>query len=92
VVEADSVALAERMLSQPVDRILLDNLSPEQVTEIVALRAKMGTKVDLEASGGVTEKTALALAKAGVEWISVGGITHSARAMDFSLDIQPKRI
>ena len=92
VVEADSVALAERLLSQPVDRILLDNLSPEQVTEVVALRAKMGTKVDLEASGGVTEEKALALAKAGVEWISVGGITHSARAMDFSLDIQPKRI
>ena len=92
VVEADSVALAERLLSQPVDRILLDNLSPEQVTEVVALRAKMGTKVDLEASGGVTEEKALALAKAGVEWISVGGITHSARAMDFSLDIQPSRI
>ena len=91
VVEADSVALAERLLPQPVDRILLDNLSPEQVTEVVALRAKMGTKVDLEASGGVTEQKALALAKAGVEWISVGGITHSARAMDFSLDIQPKR-
>jgi nicotinate-nucleotide pyrophosphorylase (carboxylating) len=52
----------------------------------------MGAKVDLEASGGVTEERALALAKAGVEWISVGGITHSARAMDFSLDIQPKRI
>jgi nicotinate-nucleotide pyrophosphorylase (carboxylating) len=92
VVEADSVALAEKLLSQPVDRILLDNLSPEQVTEVVALRAKKGAKVDLEASGGVTEVRALALAKAGVEWISIGGITHSARAMDFSLDIQPSRI
>jgi nicotinate-nucleotide pyrophosphorylase (carboxylating) len=90
VVEADSVALAEKLLSQPVDRILLDNLSPEEVTEVVALRAKKGAKVDLEASGGVTEVRALALAKAGVEWISIGGITHSARAMDFSLDIQPK--
>jgi nicotinate-nucleotide pyrophosphorylase (carboxylating) len=86
------VALAERLLSQPVDRILLDNLSPMQVTEVVALRAKMGAKIDLEASGGVTEERALALAKSGVEWISVGGITHSARAMDFSLDIQPTRI
>jgi len=84
--------LAEKLLSQPIDRILLDNLSPEQVTEVVALRAKMGAKVDLEASGGVTEGRALALAKAGVEWISVGGITHSARAMDFSLDIQRKQI
>jgi nicotinate-nucleotide pyrophosphorylase (carboxylating) len=59
---------------------------------VVALRAKKGAKVDLEASGGVTEVRALALAKAGVEWISIGGITHSARAMDFSLDIQPSRI
>lgn len=91
VVEADSVALAGRLLSQSVDRILLDNLSPEEVAKVVALRSTMGTKVDLEASGGVTEERALALAKAGVEWISVGGITHSARAMDFSLDIRPKQ-
>ncbi|MCX6936034.1 MAG: carboxylating nicotinate-nucleotide diphosphorylase [Verrucomicrobia bacterium] len=89
VVEADSVALAGKLLSQPVDRILLDNLSAEQVAQVVSLRKKEGSRVELEASGGVTLERAAVLARTGVEWISVGGLTHSARAIDYGLDIQP---
>ena len=90
VVEADSVELAESLLKEPIDRLLLDNLSPEDVAKVVALRNSKNPKIQLEASGGVTPERARALAQAGVEWISVGALTHSARSIDFSLDIRPK--
>lgn len=89
VVEADSVPLAESLLKEPVDRILLDNLNAKQVAQVVSRRNSLGVKVELEASGGVTPARAEELAKAGVEWISVGALTHSAKAIDFSLDIRP---
>lgn len=88
VVEADSLGLAESLLQEPVDRILLDNMSPEDVSKVVTLRNARHPKVQLEASGGVTPEKAKALARAGVDWISVGALTHSAKAIDFSLDIQ----
>ena len=88
VVEADSVDLAIQLLRQPVDRVLLDNMSPQQVAMVIQKRAEMGSGVGLEASGGVTLERARALAETGVEWISVGSLTHSARAIDMSLDIQ----
>jgi nicotinate-nucleotide pyrophosphorylase (carboxylating) len=90
VVEADTVELAEKLLSQPIDRVLLDNMSNEKVGRVVALRKKMGSTVGLEASGGVTVARARELAAIGVEWVSVGGLTHSARAIDFSLDLVPE--
>ena len=89
VVEADTVELAEKLLSQPIDRVLLDNMSNEEVSRVVALRKKMGSRVELEASGGVTVVRARELATLGVDWVSVGGLTHSARAIDFSLDLIP---
>ena len=88
VVEADSVDLAIQLLRQPIDRVLLDNMSPEQVAMVIQKRAEIGSGVGLEASGGVTLERARALAETGVEWISVGSLTHSARALDMSLDIQ----
>jgi nicotinate-nucleotide pyrophosphorylase (carboxylating) len=90
VVEADNVELAEKLLSQPINRVLLDNLSNEEVSRVVALRKKMGSKVELEASGGVTVARARELATIGVDWVSVGALTHSARAIDFSLDLTPE--
>jgi nicotinate-nucleotide pyrophosphorylase (carboxylating) len=89
VVEADNVELAEKLLSQPIDRVLLDNMSNEEVGRVVALRKKIGSRVGLEASGGVTVARARELAAIGVEWVSIGGLTHSARAIDFSLDLVP---
>jgi nicotinate-nucleotide pyrophosphorylase (carboxylating) len=64
----------------------LDNLTPEQVEEVVSERKRMGSKIPLEASGGVTAERARALAEAGADLISVGSLTHSARAIDFALD------
>ena len=88
VVEADSVGLAVKLLAEPLDRILLDNLTIEQVTQVVEKRKTLDARVELEASGGVTIRRASELARTGVDWISVGALTHSAKAIDFSLDVR----
>jgi nicotinate-nucleotide pyrophosphorylase (carboxylating) len=87
VVEADNCELAKKLLQLPIQRVLLDNMTLEQVGEIVAARKKLASQVQIEASGGVTLEKAQDLARAGVDWISVGKLTHSARSIDFSLDL-----
>ena len=86
IVEADCVKLARELLALEPDRILLDNLTPEQVGEVVMERKRLGKKIPLEASGGVTPERARSLAVAGADLVSVGAVTHSARAIDFALD------
>jgi len=53
----------------------------------VTARKKLASQVQIEASGGVTLEKARDLARAGVDWISVGKLTHSAKSIDFSLDL-----
>lgn len=89
VVEADSLELAMRLLLLPVDRILVDNLTADQVREIVNVKRSRSLGIEIEASGGVTLERAQALSQAGVDFISVGKLTHSARSIDFSLDLIP---
>lgn len=89
VVEADSVELAMRLLLLPVDRILVDNLTADQVRDIVNVKRSRSLGIEIEASGGVTLERAQALSQAGVDFISVGKLTHSARSIDFSLDLIP---
>jgi nicotinate-nucleotide pyrophosphorylase (carboxylating) len=75
-------------LGMGVDRLLLDNMSPEAMREAVALRdenAGGAAGVSLEASGGVTLENVREIAETGVEFISVGALTHSAPTLDFSL-------
>jgi len=67
-----------------VDIILLDNMTPAQLREAVALRKN---NIKFEASGGITLKNVRRVAATGVDYISVGAITHSARAIDLSLDM-----
>jgi nicotinate-nucleotide pyrophosphorylase (carboxylating) len=71
-----------------IDAILLDNFPVPQLREAVSLRDGLGLrgKVALEASGGITLQTVRSVAATGVERISVGAITHSAVALDLSLD------
>lgn len=87
VVEADNCDLAKKLLQLPIQRVLLDNMTLVQINEIVAAREKLASQVQIEASGGVTLERAQALARAGVDYISVGKLTHSARSIDFSLDL-----
>jgi nicotinate-nucleotide pyrophosphorylase (carboxylating) len=85
-IEADTLDQV-RLLSglRGVGVILLDNMSNDQLREAVRLR---GTKpILLEASGGVNLQTVAGIAATGVDFVSVGALTHSARAVDFSLEI-----
>jgi nicotinate-nucleotide pyrophosphorylase (carboxylating) len=84
-VEADSVEqVREFVMLDGVDVILLDNMAPETLRECVRLR-RPGLK--FEASGGVSLQTVRAIAETGVDYISVGQLTHSALAIDFSLEL-----
>lgn len=71
-----------------VDHILLDNMTLDDLREAVAMRGVRVTPA-LEASGGVTLKTVRAIAETGVDFISVGALTHSAPALDIGLDFIP---
>jgi nicotinate-nucleotide pyrophosphorylase (carboxylating) len=83
IIEADSLEQVEEALAAGADHILLDNMTPDELREAVAL---VGGRAKTEASGGVTLNTVRAIAATGVDYISVGALTHSARAVDFSLE------
>lgn len=85
-VEVDSLDQLRVALRCLPDVILVDNLGPEAVVEAVSLRNASAPQVQLEASGGVSLETVGALARAGVDRISVGALTHSAPALDIALD------
>lgn len=83
--EADTLEQVRRFLTlMGVDVILLDNMKPAEMAEAVRFT---GGRVQLEASGGVTLETIGEIAATGVDFISVGALTHSARAVDFSLEL-----
>ena len=84
--EADRLDQVEAFLAlDGVDHILLDNMTNEQMREAVAMRGDANTP-KLEASGGVNEDTIYGIARTGVDFVSVGALTHSAVALDISLD------
>jgi nicotinate-nucleotide pyrophosphorylase (carboxylating) len=65
-----------------IDRIMLDNMTPDMMREAVRM---IGGRYETEASGGITEKTIRAVAETGVDYISVGALTHSNKSLDISL-------
>jgi len=86
-VEADALEQVRAFLEiEGIDVILLDNMKPAQIREAIALGKN---KVKFEASGGVTLKNIRQIAATGVDYISIGALTHSARAIDFSLELTP---
>jgi nicotinate-nucleotide pyrophosphorylase (carboxylating) len=85
-IEVDTLDQLRNALSAEPDIVLLDNMSPPQLVEAVALRNSLAPGVQLEASGGVRLDTVASIARTGIERISVGAITHSAPAMDIALD------
>jgi nicotinate-nucleotide pyrophosphorylase (carboxylating) len=82
-VECDNIEQVAQSVAAGAEVILLDNMSLELLRECVALVAG---RAKLEASGGVNLTTVRAIAETGVDWISVGALTHSAPAMDLGLD------
>ena len=86
-VEADTVEQAVAAAASGADIILLDNMSLHELRQCVDL---IGGITKLEASGGITLDSIRSVAKTGVNYISVGALTHSARAVDLALDIEMK--
>ncbi|MCL6449287.1 MAG: carboxylating nicotinate-nucleotide diphosphorylase [Armatimonadetes bacterium] len=83
-VEVENLAGVEEALAAGADIIMLDNMDLPTMREAVNFVAGRAL---LEASGGITEKNILAVAQTGVDFISVGALTHSARALDLSLEV-----
>ena len=84
-VECDRVEQVVRAVDARADIILLDNMSTAEMSECVRL---VRGRAILEASGGVTMESVRAIAETGVDWISVGELTHSAPSMDLALDFE----
>jgi nicotinate-nucleotide pyrophosphorylase (carboxylating) len=84
-IEADTLEQVRAFLEiDAIDIILLDNMKPAEIREAVAMGKG---KVKFEASGGVTLKNIRQIAATGVDYISIGALTHSPRAIDFSLEL-----
>ena len=83
-VEVDTIEQLRDALREPIDAVLLDNMSPAMLAEAVRIVAG---RVLTEASGGIGPETIRAVAETGVDLISVGSLTHSAPALDLGLDI-----
>jgi nicotinate-nucleotide pyrophosphorylase (carboxylating) len=84
-VEADNLEQVRAFVEiDNIDLVLLDNMKPAQIREAIALGKN---RVKFEASGGVTLKNVRRIAATGVDYISVGELTHSARAIDLSLEL-----
>jgi nicotinate-nucleotide pyrophosphorylase (carboxylating) len=88
-VEIDSLDQLDAVLAAGPDIVLLDNMAPDKLQAAVARRNELAPKIEFEASGGVSLETVRTIAESGVERISVGALTHSARSLDIALDWLP---
>lgn len=84
-VEVESLEQLSEALESRADIVMLDNMPVEMMKEAVKLAHG---KAILEASGGIAEENIVEVAKAGVDYIAIGAITHSIKALDISLDIE----
>lgn len=87
-VEIHDLSELRAAIDARVDRVLLDNMELEQIREAVKLVRKRASGIEIEASGNMTLERVRSVADAGVDFISVGSITHSAPALDLSLLMQ----
>ncbi len=88
-VEVNTVQEALDAAEAGVDIIMLDNMNPDEMRRVVGL---LPSQVKTEASGGITLDNVQAAAKAGVNIISIGALTHSAKALDMSLELEPQTL
>ncbi|HKN99680.1 MAG TPA: carboxylating nicotinate-nucleotide diphosphorylase, partial [Pseudonocardiaceae bacterium] len=87
-VEVDGIDQLDAVLAMAADEVLLDNFTPEQCAEAVRRRDAAGVATRLEASGGLTLDRARAYAETGVDYLSVGALTHSVVALDLGMDLE----
>lgn len=86
-VEVDTLAQLREVMDEGVDVVLLDNMTPEQLREAVAIVAG---RAITEASGRINPQTAATIAASGIDLISVGWLTHSTPVLDIGLDFQSR--
>ncbi len=84
MVECDTLAQVKEALKAGANSILLDNMPPARLRQAVRL---IKSTIKCEASGGITLKNVHAVAKTGVDYIAIGALTHSAKAVDIGLDV-----
>ena len=84
-VECESLEQVKAALDANADIVMLDNMSPTQMGECVRM---VNGRAITEASGGINLDTVRRIAETGVDWISVGALTHSAPALDLALDFE----
>jgi nicotinate-nucleotide pyrophosphorylase (carboxylating) len=89
-VEVDTLDQLDEVLALGAELVLLDNFDVERTREAVRRRGTRSTL--LESSGGLVLAGARAYAETGVDYLSVGGLTHSVRALDLGLDVRPSRV
>jgi nicotinate-nucleotide pyrophosphorylase (carboxylating) len=89
-VECDTVEQVDEALEAGADLILLDNMSLDSMRAAVAKVAERGSSCRLEASGGLTLASAAAVAATGVDYLSVGALTHSAPVLDIGVDLRAR--
>jgi nicotinate-nucleotide pyrophosphorylase (carboxylating) len=87
-IEVNNISQALEVAQAGADIIMLDNMSPDEMKRVVEMAPE---QVKLEASGGIGLDNVRSVAGVGVHFISVGSITHSARALDFSLELEPAK-
>ena len=87
-VECCNLDQVDEAIAAGAERLLLDNMTPTQLSDLVA---HVSGRAELEASGGVTLTSVAEIAASGVQFISVGAITHSAAALDLSLIVEVER-
>lgn len=87
-IEAETFAIAEEAMSAGADIVMCDNMTPEQILEIVAYRDENFSHILLEASGNITLETIESYAKSGVDAISSGSLIHQANWIDLSMKIK----
>ena len=85
-VECDTLPQVREAIDAGADLLLLDNMTPDELSEAVRLCRPAGVRT--EASGGLTLADAASVAATGVDYVSVGGLTHSAPVLDLGLDLR----
>ncbi len=85
-VECETIKQAKEAVNAGAEIVMLDNMAPEKMREAVEL---LGSRVTLEASGGINLETVRAVAETGVHAISVGALTHSAPSLSIHMEIRP---
>ncbi|MCP2325830.1 nicotinate-nucleotide pyrophosphorylase (carboxylating) [Hamadaea flava] len=86
-VEVTTLAEAVEATDAGADFLLLDNMAPDLLRQVVVA---VGERVELEATGGLTLEVARKYAETGVDYLSVGGLTHSSPIVDIALDLRPR--